>query len=200
MKVLKYLNGLPGIILAVLALAGVFRLYVHQKEVAAVAQADLKRVIAEHRTADSVRIFRTDSLVHAWQDSTSRLRQRERASRAEAVAADIGRQAFHDQLHQLVDTMDARVKAAVDSLEASHARQVLSLTEALARADSVIQGDSATIMQLRSNLHDFQRSNVELIGQLDAARKRLNPGIGHQLVGMAPWLIASAAIGYMAHR
>jgi len=196
---LKYLNGLPGIILAVLALAGVFRLYVHQKEVAAVAQADLKRTIAEHRLADSIRVVRSDSLVHAWQDSTSRLRQREQASRAEAVAADRGRSAFHDALHRLVDT-NAVLKAAVDSLESAHARQVLSLTEALARADSVIQADSSTIVQLKSNLHDFQRSNVELIGQLDASRKHLDPGFGHQLVAEVPWVVASFAVGYMAHR
>jgi len=195
MKLLKFLNGLPGIILAVAAGIGVFNLYVHQKEVAAVAQAELARTIAQHRHDDSVRVAQADSIVKAWQDSTTRLRQREQVFKSAAIAADRGREAFHDQLHSLVDT-NAVLKAAVDSLEAAHGRQVLSLQQALAAADSVIQSDSSTIKQLHARLLDFQRSNVDLISQLDEARKRLNPGLGHQLVSMAPWVAVAYVAGY----
>jgi hypothetical protein len=194
-KVLKFLNGLPGIILAILAAVVALQMYVHQREARAVERAAWVRdrdslravLVAESLAADARDRARGDTIAAL----TTRL------TGAVTVAASEGRRAtvFHDALHALVDS-NAAAKAALDSLEAAHAAQVMSLYRAVAIADSIHLIDEAAKADLRGQLATANLRLAAAIAKADLFERRANPGVLRRVLESPVTHLVAFAAGY----
>lgn len=197
MKALRFLNGLPGIILAILAAAAALQLYVREREHRAVERA------AWAQTRDSLRnVIVAESLAaeardRARADSITKLAAR--LVGAVTTATSEGRRAvvFHDALHVLVDS-NVAAKAALDSLEAAHASQVMSLLRAVALADSIHQVDEAEKADLRARLVTVNTRLAAAIATADRFEHRANPGALRRVLDSPVTHLVAAGLGYVA--
>jgi hypothetical protein len=192
----RFLNGLPGIILAALAALVAFNAYVHKREELAVARAawaqtrdSLRNVIvAESLAADARERARQDSIGHL----TARL------TVAVTTAASEGRRAmvFHETLHELVDS-NAAAKAALDSLEAAHASQVISLERAVAISDSLLQVEQARVADRDAQLAMLRANLVNAIARADTFERQAHPGAIRRVLDSPVTHLVALGVGYM---
>lgn len=180
-KILSYLNGLPGIIVAVLAALGAFQLYIHQREQRAVerAQWEARLDSLQHaRTADSLAFARRDSVradsIRQWQVAADRARAAAAAAAQHAASAS-------STLHALVDS-NAAAKAALDSLDAAHARQVGGLTAALAFADSIHHADEARLADRDAQLTHLRSDLADMTQRATQWERRAHPGLLRRVI------------------
>jgi hypothetical protein len=150
------LNGLPGIILAVGVAIGAFQAYVHKREELAVARAAWKQTRDSLRNTIIADALAADARDKQRNDSIAKLNARITVATRTAAAAG---QAFETTIAAIRATVDSNTAVALDSLEAQHGRQVLSLQEALAvsRAETQVANDKiadrdAQLLKLRGDL------------------------------------------------
>lgn len=193
----RFLNGLPGIILAGLAALVAFQMYVHQREQRAVERAAWVHQRDSLRQRIVVESIAADARDRQRNDSIGRLQAR--LNGAVTAAAAEGRRAtvFHDALHELVDS-NAAAKAALDSLEASHNRQVLSLQEALALAQAETQVERDKVADRDAQLLKLRGDLAYAISRADNFEKQAHPGWIRRVVDSPVTHIVAAGVGYAA--
>ena len=197
MKLLRFLNGLPGVVLAVCAALAALQLYVREREQRAVERAawvhtrdSLRNVIvAEDLAADARDSARADSITRL----NARLTVAVTTAKSEGRRADV----FHEALHAYV-ARDSLASAALDSLGASHARQVMSLERAVALADSIHRVDEAVQADLRARLATANSRLAGAIAKADHFERRANPGWLRTVVEHPVTHIVAAGVGYYA--
>jgi hypothetical protein len=191
----RFLNGLPGIIIACLAAFAAFQMYVHQREQTAVARAQwvhtrdsLRNVIvAESLAADARDRVRGDTI----KALTKRLAGSVTAAAAEGRRATV----FHDALHELVDS-NATAKAALDSLEASHARQVVSLERAVAISASLLLIERARVADRDAQLREVRAQLVGAITRADDFERQAHPGWITRVLRSPGTHLVAAGLGF----
>lgn len=123
-------------------------------------------------TADSVQTVQAakDSVARAFVDSVDRAvaasKAAEDRAKADAATARQQKQVFHDALHALVDS-NAAAKAALDSLEAAHEREVAGLRSALTLADAQVVAMRASRDTLQRRVDDLNASIAVLAHQIN---------------------------------
>jgi hypothetical protein len=190
------LKGTPGLVLVCLAALAAFQAYVHQREQTAIARAawvqtrdSLRNVIvAEQLAADARDRVRGDSIT----------RLDARFTTAVTTAASEGRRAavFHTALHELVDS-NAAAKAALDSLEAAHTAQVLSLEQAVAIAQAETQVERDRVADRDAQLQRLRLNLADAITRADVFEKQAHPGALKRVLDSPVTHIVAAGIGYV---
>lgn len=193
----RCLNGLPGIILAGLAALVAFQMYVHQREQRAVERAAWVHQRDSLRHVFIVEAVAADARDKVRADAIKRLNAR--LTGAVTTAAAEGRRAtvFHDELHALVDS-NAAAKAALDSLEAAHAAQVMTLERAVAIAAEIHRVDEEEKTDLRGRLAAANIRIAEAIEKADRFERRANPGWVRVVLEHPVTHIVAAGVGYAA--
>jgi len=192
-KVISFFNGVPGIVMALVAAAGAFQLYVHAKEKAAVERARFEATVDSMNAA-----IRDSAIVQASRDSarldTLRFYQIDaaRAKRAASQAAASGRTSS-EALHQLLDSNTA-ARALLDSLETSHATEVASLYSAIAFADSIHRIDSTRIADRDAIIGQLRINLAQQTGYIAKLERAAHPGVLKRILD-SPWTHGSFALG-----
>lgn len=191
-KLFRVVQKVPTIvwIVGILLVAG--KLYVHEREQAAVARAELNRWQDSVTAADKARQARVDSVIGRWQDAVARLEASKREDEQRAQQAATTTRTRSRSLHDLVDT-NAVVKDAVDRLETSHAVEVAALGTALARADSIHKEDQKSIVEMRKSLVEANLTIARILDKLDKASKP--PSLRKQIIRSIPALVLGIAVG-----
>lgn len=193
----RFLNGVPGIVLAASVALVAINGYIGKREQLAVARAEWKRARDSLRNVLVEDQLAADARDRRWADSTARLN--DRLTAAVSVAAAAGRQAetASATLHALVDS-NATVKAALDALEAAHARQVLSLEDALAisRAETAVERDRVAERDVR--LLKLRGDYVAAIARADEFERQAHPGALRRVLDSPGTHLIAAVIGYVA--
>lgn len=194
-KIVRSLNGLPGIILAGLAALAAFQAYVHKREELAVARAEWRQerdrlrnqIVAESLAAGTRERARQDSITHL----------NARLTVAVTTAASEGRRAgvFHDALHELVDS-NAAAKAALDSLESHHAGQVLSLERAVAISDSLLKVERAGTADRDAQIATLRMNLANAITRADGFERQAHPGAIKRILDSPVTHLVALGVGY----
>jgi hypothetical protein len=196
-KLLSYLKGIPGLVAAVLVAILAIQLYVHARENVAVERAQWRAQLdslAAARRADSTAAALRDS---ARVDTIAAFRRSADAERKAAAAAGRTAAGASAALHKMVDS-NAAVKAALDSLEAAHASQVVSLRSALAFADSIHRIDSTRVADRDGQIARLRSDLVDMTRTADKWERAAHPGLLRQLVQHPVTHAAAALLGYVA--
>jgi len=194
-KVFSFLNGAPGIAVALLAAGGAFQLYVHTREKAAVERARWTAVVDSLHQA-----MVAEQLAAAFRDSArvDSIRQYQaevlRVKRVATQAAATARSAS-EALHQLVDS-NAVVRAYLDTLEQAHATEVTSLYQAMAYADSVHQVDLARIADRDRQLSAVRADLERMTERASKFERDAHPGALATILRSPLTHLGFAGLGY----
>lgn len=191
----RLLQKIPSLVWLGLVVFGIGSVWLHDREKAAVARADLHRFQDSVRVADSITTVTINRTLTAWQDTIAQLQARKTRVLVVAAKADTAARVASVELHAIVDT-SAILKPIVDRLETEHAREVFNLKQAIALGAELHVMDSLTIRRLEGLMGDYQRSNATLMGRLTAADKAAHPGVVKQIIRAAPYIVVAAGVGY----
>lgn len=189
------MNGLPGIILAVVVALVAFKGYVSKREELAVARAEWKQERDRLRNAMVTEQLAAEARNRVANDSIARLN----AGRDSAVnlAAVAGRRAAtaSEALHAIVDS-NAAARAALDTLEAAHAQEKRSLQQALAFAQAETQVERDRVADRDAQLLRLRGDLATAITRADRFERQANPGWLKRVVDSPETHLAVAAIGF----
>ncbi|HMG18835.1 MAG TPA: hypothetical protein VK573_08935 [Gemmatimonadales bacterium] len=191
----RFLNGLPGIILAGLAALVAFNAYVAKREELAVARAEWRQERDRIRNQIVAESLAADTRERVRQDSITRLTTRLTAAVTSAASAGRSVAVFHQTLHELVDS-NAAAKAALDSLEAHQATQVMSLKRAVAISDSLLRIERDRVADRDAQLRDLRANLVTAITRADNFERQAHPGAIKRVLDSPVTHLVAAGIGY----
>lgn len=158
-----------GTLFAVLGAITFASAWIHNREKLAVARAELR-----HFTDSVTAKVNADSVASAQRDSAAqaRISQLTASKHTAEKAAEVSAAAVKGLEATLADA-----KTAVDTISAQSAiiieqkKQILSLSDALARADSINTEHEQTEIGLRHDLSDLRSANASLIARLNQQAK-----------------------------
>lgn len=194
---LRFLKGTPGIILAVVAALGALQAYVHKREELAVARAEWQ----QDRDRLRAKII-TDALAAAARtkqqdDSIAKLAQRLTAATRTAASAGQAFATTSAALHAIVDS-NAAAKAGLDSLEAQHTRQVVSLQDALAISQAETRVANDKIADRDAQLLTLRADYAAAITRADGFEKQAHPGVIRRVLDSPVTHLVAFGLGYVA--
>jgi len=192
----RFLNGLPGIILAASVALVAFNAYIGQREALAVARAEWKQERDRLRNQMAEEQLAADARDKVRNDSIASLTTRLNGAITTAASAGRSVAVFHETLHELVDS-NAAAKAALDSLEAHQAAQVMSLERAVAISDSLLQVERDRVADRDAQLLTLRGNLVNAISRADNFERQAHPGALKRIIDSPVTHLVAAGIGYV---
>jgi chromosome segregation ATPase len=192
----RFLNGLPGIILAALAALYAFNAYVAKREELAVARAEWRQERDRLRNQMAEEQLAADARDKQRNDSIARLN--ERVETLVDSAATSGQ-----QFDTAAKTLEALVadnpaaKAALDSLKSAHTRQVLTLAQALAASQAETAQERARVADRDAQLLTLRGNLANAITRADGFERQAHPGALKRVLDSPVTHIVAAGIGYV---
>lgn len=192
----RSLGGLPQTLFVIALAAGAVTGWMHEHDKRVLERAAWKQerdVLRNRMVQDQLD---AEKRTRTQNDSLAKLNQRLTVVTRTAASAGQAFATTSAALHAIVDS-NATAKAGLDSLEAQHGRQVLSLEEALAISEAEKQ-------VLRDKVADRDRQLLKLRGDLaisitraDGFERQAHPGAIKRVLNSPVTHLAAGVVGYV---